>query len=214
MDEEIQLINANTRKEKIKNFIIDNKKIIISTISFIVILLIVVFIYLDLKKKTKISIADKYNNITLNFNIKDKENIKNDLIELIYKNDKTYSPLALYFLIDNDILKDSNQINMFFDQVIDINSLDIEIKELIIFKKALYNSNFSNENELLNILGPILKKDSIWKSHAQFLLAEYFYSKNEKNKSKEFLNEIINLDTSNLSIKVEAQKKLNRDFGD
>ena len=214
MDEEIQLINANTRKEKIKNFIIDNKKIIISTISFIVILLIVVFIYLDLKKKTKISIADKYNNITLNFNIKDKENVKNDLIELIYKNDKTYSPLALYFLIDNDILKDSNQINMFFDQVIDINSLDIEIKELIIFKKALYNSNFSNENELLNILGPILKKDSIWKSHAQFLLAEYFYSKNEKNKSKEFLNEIINLDTSNLSIKVEAQKKLNRDFGD
>ena len=214
MDEEIQLINANTRKEKIKNFIIDNKKIIISTISFIVILLIVVFIYLDLKKKTKISIADKYNNITLNFNIKDKENIKNDLIELIYKNDKTYSPLALYFLIDNDILKDSNQINMFFDQVIDINSLDIEIKELIIFKKALYNSNFSNENELLNILGPILKKDSIWKSHAQFLLAEYFYSKNEKNKSKEFLNEIINLDTSNPSIKVEAQKKLNRDFSD
>tara|TARA_B100000214_G_C23970560_1_gene629903 strand:- start:3125 stop:3769 length:645 start_codon:yes stop_codon:yes gene_type:complete len=214
MDEEIQLINANTRKEKIKNFIIDNKKIIISTISFIVILLIVVFIYLDLKKKTKISIADKYNNITLNFNIKDKENVKNDLIELIYKNDKTYSPLALYFLIDNDILKDSNQINVFFDQVIDINSLDIEIKELIIFKKALYNSNFSNENELLNILGPILKKDSIWKSHAQFLLAEYFYSKNEKNKSKEFLNEIINLDTSNPSIKVEAQKKLNRDFSD
>ena len=133
---------------------------------------------------------------------------------MIYKNDKTYSPLALYFLIDNDILKDSNQINVFFDQVIDINSLDIEIKELIIFKKALYNSNFSNENELLNILGPILKKDSIWKSHAQFLLAEYFYSKNEKNKSKEFLNEIINLDTSNPSIKVEAQKKLNRDFSD
>ena len=214
MEEEIQLINTNTRKEKIKNFIIDNKKIIMSIISFLLILLIIVFVYLDFKKKEKITIAEKYNTTTSNFNTKDKENIKNDLIELIYKNDKTYSPLALYFLIDNDILTDTNQVNKLYDQVIDKNSLDIEIKELIIFKKGLYNSNFSNENDLLKILEPILKKDSIWKSHAQFLLAEYFFSKNEKNKSKEFLNAIISQETSNSSIKLEAQKKLNREFGD
>ena len=33
MDEEIQLINQNTRKEKFKNFILNNKKILIGLCS-------------------------------------------------------------------------------------------------------------------------------------------------------------------------------------
>ena len=32
-----------------------------------------------------------------------KEKIKNSLIELINKNDPTYSPLSLYFIIDNKL---------------------------------------------------------------------------------------------------------------
>jgi hypothetical protein len=46
------------------------------------------------------------------------------------------------------------------------------------------------------------------------LVAEYFYSKNEKQKSKEFFNQILNLDNANQEIKIETQKRLNRDLSD
>ena len=45
-------------------------------------------------------------------------------------------------------------------------------------------------------------------------MAEYFYSKNEKQKSKEFFNQIISLENSNEEIKVESQKRLNRDLSE
>ena len=144
--------------------------------------------------------------------INNKEDTKNKLIEVIYKNDTTYSPLALYFMIDNEILSENNEINKLFDQVINKTKLDKEIKNLIIYKKALFNSDFTSENELLNILNPVINSESIWKSHALYLVAEYFYSKNEKEKSKEFFNKIVEMNNSNQKIKVESQKRLNRDF--
>jgi len=92
--------------------------------------------------------------------------------------------------------------------------LDNEIKNLIIYKKALYNADSSEENELLEILKPITNSDSIWKSQALYLIAEYFYSKGEKQKSKEFFNQILQLKNSNADIVTEAQKRLNRDLSD
>ena len=92
--------------------------------------------------------------------------------------------------------------------------LETEIKNLIIYKKALYNADFSSENDLLEILNPIINSKSLWKSHALYLVAEYFYSKNEKQKSKEFFSQILNLDNANQEIKIETQKRLNRDLSD
>ena len=111
-------------------------------------------------------------------------------------------------MIDNKIVNDKEKINSFFDIIINEIKLEKEIKNLIIYKKALYNSESSTENNLLKILNPILNSDSIWKSHSLYLMAEYFYSKNEKEKSKEFLNRIIELENSNPNIKIEAQKRL------
>ena len=98
--------------------------------------------------------------------------------------------------------------------VIDIGSLEKEIKNLNIYKKAIYNSNFVDEAELVEILRPITNSDSIWKSHSLFLLAEFFYYKENKAESKKLLNEIINYENSNSEIKLEAQKKLVRDFSE
>ena len=87
-------------------------------------------------------------------------------------------------------------------------------KNLIIYKKALFNSDFVSENELLKILNPVINSESIWKSHALYLLAEFFYSKDEKQKAKEFFNQIIVLPNANSTIKAESQKRLNRDLGE
>ena len=214
MDEETAIINSNTRNEKIKNFFIDNKKIIISTILLILILLSSYFLLKDYKYKKKIEVSELYNSILIQHSETNKTKTIDGLTNLIYKEDSTYSPLALYFIIDNLLIEDQVKVNELFDVVIDNGSLDKEIKNLIQFKKALYNSDNIDENQLLNMLKPLINSESIWKSHALYLMAEFFYSKNEKQKSKEFYTQIILLENGNQNLKIEAQKRLNRDLSE
>ena len=152
MDEETAIISSNARNEKIKNFFVNNRKILISISLIILIVLISYFAYGDYEKKQKLKISDQYNLNVTEYSDINKEKVKNSLIELIYKNDPTYSPLSLYFIIDNELINQKNTINELFDIIIDETSLDKEIKNLNIYKKALYNADDSNENDLLNIL--------------------------------------------------------------
>ena len=214
MDEEITIINEKTRNEKIKNFFIENKKLIISTIIVLILLILSFYsykIYLDSQKE---QLSDKYNNAIIQYNSGDKSKILTSLKGVIKNKDNTYSPLALYFLIDKNLIESKNEVNELFDILLDISSLESEIKNLIIYKKALYNADHASENELLDILKPIINSNSVWKSHALYLIAEYFYSKNEKQKSKEFFNKLISLVNANEYLKVESQKRLNRDLSE
>ena len=186
MDEDITIINKNTRNEKIKNFFVSNTKKLIIIISVIVLIIFGYFIYEDLKKKNKIKLANRYNLVTIKFISEDKNKFKNELIDIVNEKDRTYSPLALYFLIDNNIINENKKINELFDVVINETSLEKEIKNLVIYKKALFNSDFESENNLIQILNPVINSDSVWKSHALYLMAEYFYYKNQKQKSKGF----------------------------
>ena len=214
MDEDISIINTNTRNEKIKNFFIQNKKKIISGLAAIVILLISYFAFGEYQDRKKIKISDSFNSITINYSENNKEKTAKDLIQVVNEKNSTYSPLSLYFIIDNELINEKNTINKLFDVIIDETPLDKEIKNLNIYKKALYNSDDSNESDLLKILNPVINSESIWKSHALYLMAEYFYSKNEMQKSKEFFNQIVNLENANIEIKLESQKRLNRDLSD
>ena len=117
-------------------------------------------------------------------------------------------------ILDNQLITEKNRINDLFDVVINDTSLDKEIKNLIIYKKGLYNADKANENELLNILASIINSESIWSSHANYLMAEYFYSNNEFQKSKEFFINIINAKNSNEDIRIKSQKRLTRDLSD
>ena len=150
----------------------------------------------------------------MSYNEDKKEKATKELVSIINKQDDTYSPLALYFLLDNNLINNNEETNTLFDELIKETNLDEEIKNLIVYKKALFNSNFASENDLIKIVNPIINSQSIWKSHALYLLAEYFYSKNEIQKSKEFFNQIISLKNSNNDIKVEAQKRINRDLSE
>jgi len=214
MDEDIAIINKNTRNEKIKNFFSNNTKKLIIAISAIVLIIFGYFIYEDLKKKNKIKLANRYNLVTIKFISGDKNKFENELIDIVNEKDRIYSPLVLYFLIDNNIVNENKKINELFDVVINETSLEEEIKNLVIYKKALFNSDFESENNLIQILNPVINSDSVWKSHALYLMAEYFYYKNQKQKSKDFFNQILTLENSNPNIKIETQKRLNRDFSD
>ena len=215
MEEEIQIINENARKEKFKNFFVKNSKYLIFSISALIILILSYFVYVEIKSRDQIKLAEKYNNIVNNFNnLQNTEQSTKELIRIIEKKNLTYSPLSLYFILDNDLVSENDEINKYFDIVINISSLEKEIKNLNIYKKAIYNSDFVDETELVEILRPVTNSDSIWKSHSLFLLAEFFYFKNNKEESKKLLNEIINDGEGNQEIKLEAQKKLIRDFSE
>jgi len=214
MDDDISIIDSNTRKEKIKNFLFENKKKLIIFLVTIILAVVLFFGYGEFIKIQNKKISNLYYSTTITFDKDNKEKTTTNLIKIINKKNSTYSPLSLYFILDNQLINDRNQINNLFEILINKTSLDKEIRNLIIYKKGLYNADQISENELLNILNPIIKNKSVWNSHALYLLAEYFYSKNQKQKSKDFFNQIINLKNSNPDIVVEAQKRLNRDLSD
>ncbi len=213
MDEEITIISEKTRNEKIKSFFLENKNLLLSVLSIIAISIVIFFSYQAYKKGLRVSISDKYNSAVIEYKDNNKSEIVSKMKQIVLENDSTYSPLALYFLIDNNLI-DKKDANNLFDELIDKTQLETEIKNLIIYKKALFNADTSNEKEFIDLLNPLVNSNSIWKSHALYLAAEYFYSKNEKQKSKEFFNEILNLENANQDLIQKAQKRLNRDLSE
>ena len=214
MDEDLSIINTNTRNEKIKNFFVNNKNKIISGIIILIIIIVGVFSYDKYLINKKKDISDSYNSIIIDYSEKTKEKTASSLIEIINKKDPTYSPLSLYFIIDNNLVSDQSKINSLFDILINDTSLDSEINNLIIYKKALYNADNAQESDLLNMLNPLINSKSVWKSHSLYLMAEYFYANNQKQKAKEFFNQIIALENSNPDIRRQAEKRLNRDLSE
>lgn len=214
MDEDLAIINSNTRSEKIKKFFLKFKKIIIIFIILFIISLISFFFYTELKKREKIKTSNLFNSTIINYSEINKIQTTKNLISIINKKDPTYSTLSLYFVIDNNLIEEKNRINTLFDILINSTPLESEIKNLVIYKKALFNADVIDENELLKTLKPVTNSESIWKSHALYLVAEYFYFKNEKQKSKDFFNQIINSKDANSDILQKAQKRLSRDLSD
>jgi hypothetical protein len=214
MDEDISIINSNTRQEKIRNFFVSNKNKIISIIIILIVILIGAYSFDSYKTNKKKEISNKFNSTTLSHSDNTKDLTIQNLVEIINEQDPTYSPLSLYFIIDNKLISNQSEINSYFDILIEKTSLDEEIKNLVIYKKALFNADQAQENDLLDILNPLINSKSVWKSHALYLMAEYFYAKDQKQKSKEFFNQIVSLENPNPDIRIEVEKRLNRDFSE
>ncbi len=214
MDEELSIIDTKARNEKIKNFLVENKKLIILSITVVILIILSFYSYQIYQDKHKEKISEKFNSAVIEYEKGNTSKSTQTLIEVIEDRNSTYSPLALYFVIDNNLIQSQSEVNGLFNILIDKTSLENEIKYLIIYKKALYNADTIEENDLLLILKPLINSESIWKSHGLYLLAEYFFSKNEKQKAKEFFNQIISLKNPNPEILKNSQRRLNRDLSD
>ena len=214
MDEDLSIIKSNTRNERIKNFILNNKKSLIAFLIMFFGIIISFFGYKEFKKSQTIKISDIYNSTIINYSSETKDETINKLIEIVNKKNSTYSPLSLYFIIDNRLILNQKEINDLFNILIEDTPLEKEIKNLIIYKKGLYNADKVDENELLEILRPLTNTKSIWTSHALYLIAEFFFSKDEKQKAKDFFNKILEIDNANQDIVKETRKRLSRDLSD
>tara|TARA_Y100001970_G_C14109325_1_gene789954 strand:+ start:305 stop:949 length:645 start_codon:yes stop_codon:yes gene_type:complete len=214
MSEETQIILNEEKKGDLKSFFLNNKKSLITSIIIILLALFAYFFYVDYKKDQKVKISDQYNLAIINYD-KDKPDLSvSEMKNIIKVKDPTYSTLALYFLLDNNLLDNKDEINEYFDILINDVKLEKETKNLIIFKKGLYNSESANEEELLSIFNPLINSENLWRSHTLYIIAEYFFSKKEMKKSKEFFEKILELKKPNQKIRLEAQKRLQRDFSE
>ena len=81
MDEEIDIINTNTRNERIKNFFINNRKSLISVLVVLILILCGYFLYEELQTRKKAILADQYNLAVLKY-----ESGQTDVLEEIKNN--------------------------------------------------------------------------------------------------------------------------------
>jgi hypothetical protein len=104
MDQEVEIINSETRKEKIKNFIINKKNTIISILIFFVLILFGFFIYQEYLEKNRVKLANKYNALIIEYENGNESNILKSMKEIIKDKDRTYLPLAFYYLLNNHLI--------------------------------------------------------------------------------------------------------------
>lgn len=184
MSEEI--LNNNFQK-RMSSFIKKNFKNLIILLVFLVLLLFGYFFYEDLKEKNEIKISESYTYATIKFKEKKGDESKKILEDIINKDHRFYSPMALYFIIDNNLETNTSKIIKFFDKVLSINSIDEENLNLIKIKKAIYLFNSENEAVIIKTLNPVINSNSIWRNLAINLMSDYFLSKNQESKANEYL---------------------------
>ena len=189
-----------TKKSKLKKFY-DSYKIIILSSLFILIILCGAFIYYtDSKENKQISLSENYLQAKIYLEADNKDKAINLLKEVIFANDATYSSLSLFLIMNQKLIIDHKELSLLFDHLLKNNKFSKEVRNLLIYKKAILNSNFVDETELLESIRPILNTETLWQPHGLILLGDYFVSKGENIKAKEFYQKIFTI------------KNLHRDF--
>ena len=163
-----------TKKSKLKKFYETNKILIFSTALILVIAIASVIFYSEAKEKKKILLSEDYIAAKVYLENGDKNNAKNVLKTIIFANDSTYSTLSLFLILNENLIVDQVELSNLFDHVLENNKFEKEVSNLIIFKKALFQSNFVSELELLESLKPLINEETLWKPHALLLLGDYF----------------------------------------
>tara|TARA_Y100001970_G_scaffold293319_1_gene439324 strand:- start:10208 stop:10837 length:630 start_codon:yes stop_codon:yes gene_type:complete len=180
------------KKKTIKDFLKSNLKIF-SIIFFILILLGIFFLWLDYTKKTKkINISQDFIDAKVLLSENNKKESLEILTNIINKKDKTYSPLSLYLMIDKKLVDNPNLINEYFDVVISIGGLEKEDLNLLKLKKAIHTSQNSDENELLDLLNPIINSKSVWRAQSIEFIGDYYFSKKQYKKAEQYYSQLLN----------------------
>ena len=182
-----------SKKTKLKKFYESNKILIFSFIFILIILFGSFNFYLESKEKKKILLSENYLQAKIYLESGDRNKAISTLKEVIFANDPTYSTLCLFLIMNQNLITDYKELSDLFDHLLTNNKFSKEVRNLLIYKKALFNSDFFNESELLESIRPLLDTETLWKPHALLLLGDYFVSKREYIKAIEFYQEIFTI---------------------
>jgi len=197
-----------TKKSKLKRFYESNKVLIFSSIFILTILLGSFSFYLENKEKKRIMLSENYVQARIYLENGNKSKAVSILKKVIFANDPTYSTLCFFLILNRNLVTDYNELLVLFDHLMDNNKFEKEIRNLLIYKKSLLNSNFINESKFLDDIKPLLNNETLWKPHALLLIGDYFVSKREYIKAKEFYTQIFLIKDLQKDFYDQARSKL------
>ena len=197
-----------TKKSKIREFYESNKILIFSTVLVLIIAVASISFYSEFKEKKITLLSDNYVKAKVYLENGDRNRAKDLLKTVIFANNTTYSTLSLFLILNENLIVDREELSHLFNHLLENNKFEKEIQNLIIFKKALFQSNFVNELELLEAVKPLINTETIWKPHALLLLGNYFASKKEYSKAKEFFAQILSLRGLHKDLYAQARSRL------
>jgi tetratricopeptide (TPR) repeat protein len=149
--------------------------------------------YLDSVQKNKISISEDYVKAKVYLDNGERDQALSYLKKIIFENDPTYSTLSFFLILNENLIDDTQEILNFFNHLLSDIKYEKEIKNLLIYKRALFKSNFAEESVILEDLKPLLSSNTVWKPHALLLLGDYFSHKKENIKAIEFYSKILSI---------------------
>ena len=130
-----------TKKTKLRKFY-EKYKILIFSITFLFIFGFGFFsIYLENKEKKKILLSENYIQAKIYLESKNKSKALELLKKVIFANDPTYSTLCLFLIMNQGLIEDYKELTVLFDHLLENNKFSKEQRNLLIYKKALLNSN-------------------------------------------------------------------------
>jgi len=197
-----------TKKSKFRRLYDANKLLIFSTLFVLIIASISFSFYTVSREKKQILLADNYMVAIFYLQNNERDKGRKILKEIILANNRTYSTLSLFLILDEDLVDDQREISNLFDHLLANNKFEQEVKNLIIFKKTLFLSNFANELEMVENAKQLINTNTLWKPHALLLLGDYFSSKKQYLKAKEFYVQILSLQNLNMELYEHARSQL------
>ena len=197
-----------TKKSKIKKFYESNKILIFSSILILIISFGSLSFYLESKESKKILLSENYVQAKFYLENGNKSEALNTLKKVIFANDSTYSTLSFFLILNQNLISDYKEISILYDHLLKNNKFEKELRNLLIYKKALFDSNFIVESELLETIKPLLNTDTLWKPHALLLLGDYFTSKGENIKAIEFYQQILSINNLHKDLYDQAKSQL------
>ena len=197
-----------TKKSKLNKFYESNKILIFSFIFILIILFGSFNFYLQSKENKKILLSENYLQAKIYLESGDRNKAISTLKEVIFANDPTYSTLCLFLIMNQNLITDYKELSDLFDHLLTNNKFSKEVRNLLIYKKALLNSNFVNESEMLMSIKPLLNTETFWKPHGLLLLGDYFVSKGEYIKAIEFYQKIFTINNLHMNLYDHARFQL------
>ena len=197
-----------TKKSKLKKFYESNKILIFSSIFILIIMFGSFSFYLENKEKKKILLSDNYLQAKIYLEGGNNDVAISVLKEVIFANDPTYSTLCFFLIMNQNLITDYKELTGLFDHLLTNNKFPKEVKNLLIYKKALFDSDFVDESEFLESIRPLLNTETLWKPHALLLLGDYFVSKGEYIKAIEFYQEIFTMNNLQQDLYNHARSQL------
>jgi len=198
-----------TKKSKLKEFYESNKIWIFSTIFVFVVIVASYFYYKDSKESKKILLSENYIQAKVYLESGNKTKALEILKNITFSNDSTYSTLSFFMILNENLINDSNEIAKLFDHLLKNNKFEKEIENLLYYKKALFKSNFLEEQKFLEEIRPLLNsKETIWRSHGLMLVGDFYFSKKEYIKAKDFYTQILAIKNLQPELYEQAKMKL------